>query len=348
MVRICGSEGLGDEDSIIVVLSCTAHNFYGGPARADMVVSLCGPVFIETMGSLGSVLSLTRVCEQPPRGFITLSLAGRGLTRAPRPRLPSSRLLLSFSCSLHLLDQVGCPPRVRLGSWSFLPPVRREHGRKVPRLVSRGPRLRGFPPRSTLSCRGTLKSCHDVVSIIGEEALGPIRDAMDLNALRRKPRMPSMKNTAVAGAESSPSEVEEIRVEATTKRPIETSEFGWGVLHPTLAKDLYTLPSEILMAQATKQIALGHHYQMALLDRVHDAGRLVTLMGNRASHHEAEVAKLKLEGDPEQLATARQQVDELQADNAKLKSGLDELARQSEQAKKELNELREGLAESQR
>ncbi|RZS13043.1 hypothetical protein BHM03_00044568 [Ensete ventricosum] len=34
------------------------------------------------------------------------------------------------------------------------------------------------------------------------------------------------------------------------------SKFGRGVLHPTLAKDLYTLPSEILMAQATKQIAL--------------------------------------------------------------------------------------------
>ncbi|RWW66062.1 hypothetical protein BHE74_00026588 [Ensete ventricosum] len=46
-------------------------------------------------------------------------------------------------------------------------------------------------------------------------------------------------------------------------------------------------------------------------------------------HLEAEVAKLKLEGDPEQLIAARQQVDELQADNAKLKSGLDELARYS-------------------
>ncbi|RZR92245.1 hypothetical protein BHM03_00020520 [Ensete ventricosum] len=74
---------------------------------------------------------------------------------------------------------------------------------------------------------------------------------------------------------------------------------GGGVLHPTLAKDLYTLLSEILMAQAAKQIALGHHYHMALLDSVHDEGRLVTLMGNRASHLEAKIAKLKMEGDPE-------------------------------------------------
>ncbi|RZR82487.1 hypothetical protein BHM03_00008929 [Ensete ventricosum] len=39
---------------------------------------------------------------------------------------------------------------------------------------------------------------------------------------------------------------------------------------------------------------------------------------------------------------------ELQADNAKLKSKLEEPARQSEQADKELNELLEDLAETQR
>ncbi|RZR82488.1 hypothetical protein BHM03_00008930 [Ensete ventricosum] len=76
-------------------------------------------------------------------------------------------------------------------------------------------------------------------------------------------------------------------------------EFGQGVLHPMLAKDLYTLLSEILMAHAAKQIALGHQYHMALLDRVHDAGHLVILMGNQTSHLEVEIAKLKSEGDPE-------------------------------------------------
>ncbi|RWW86008.1 hypothetical protein BHE74_00005273 [Ensete ventricosum] len=79
--------------------------------------------------------------------------------------------------------------------------------------------------------------------------------------------------------------------------PEAASRFDQGVLHPTLAKNLYTLPSEVLIARATKQIAL--------------------------------------------------QVDELQADNAKLRSGVDELTGQLEQADKELNELWEGLAESQ-
>ncbi|RWW66534.1 hypothetical protein BHE74_00026091 [Ensete ventricosum] len=145
---------------------------------------------------------------------------------------------------------------------------------------------------------------------------------MDLNVLCRKPRISSRKNPSTAGAKSSPPKVEEIRVETTTKRPVKSSApdqatadrpgnlgVRAGGFAPTLAKDLYTLPSEILMAQAAKQIALGHHYQMALLDRVHDTGHL--------------------------------------ADNAKLKSELEELTHQSDQADKELNELRESLAESQ-
>ncbi|RZR71362.1 hypothetical protein BHM03_00004840 [Ensete ventricosum] len=71
-------------------------------------------------------------------------------------------------------------------------------------------------------------------------------------------------------------------------------------------------------------------------------------MGNRASLLEAELEKLKSERDSEQLARARQRVDKLEADNAKLRSGLDELSGRLEEADKELNELWEGLVESQR
>ncbi|RRT65598.1 hypothetical protein B296_00012403 [Ensete ventricosum] len=41
-------------------------------------------------------------------------------------------------------------------------------------------------------------------------------------------------------------------------------EFDRGVLHPTLAKDLYTLPSEVLIAQATKQIMLNESLKAEL------------------------------------------------------------------------------------
>ncbi|RRT38855.1 hypothetical protein B296_00053894 [Ensete ventricosum] len=49
--------------------------------------------------------------------------------------------------------------------------------------------------------------------------------------------------------------------------------FGRGVLHPYLAKDLYILPSKILMAQAAKQIVLAdkelNEAQAALADSQH-------------------------------------------------------------------------------
>ncbi|RWW70736.1 hypothetical protein BHE74_00021567 [Ensete ventricosum] len=71
-------------------------------------------------------------------------------------------------------------------------------------------------------------------------------------------------------------------------------------------------------------------------------------MGNQASLLEVELEKLRSQRDPKQLARAKQQVGELEADNAKLKSGLNELSGQLDEANKELNELREGLVESQR
>ncbi|RWW77822.1 hypothetical protein BHE74_00013978 [Ensete ventricosum] len=132
-----------------------------------------------------------------------------------------------------------------------------------------------------------MKSYYDIASIITEESLRLIRERYSI--------------------------LEEYALRAPSPNQ--------GVVHSTLAKELYILPSEVLIAEAAKQIALGHHYQMALLDRVHDVG-LVTIMGNRASHLEVEIKKLKSEGDLEQLAAAHQRVVELQANNAKIMSEL--------------------------
>ncbi|RZR86117.1 hypothetical protein BHM03_00013234 [Ensete ventricosum] len=244
---------------------------------------------------------------------------------------------------------------------------------------------------------------------------------MDLNVLRKKPRMPSRKSAPAARPGSTQPEVEVIHMETSAKRPVgmrkhksrhgegssrratrgkesevfaedssptyrrpksmkdlcgmrvheddegyyvlqmadwaprdssaamqvrwpnlsyqakvwddseAASEFGRGVLHPTLAKNLYTLPSEFLIDRAAKQIAL-----MALLDRVHDSGRLVTHMGNRASLLEAEIEKLKMEGDPEQLTIARQGMKEQRADRQKANDELLKLMRENEFLKVEL------------
>ncbi|RRT63216.1 hypothetical protein B296_00027514 [Ensete ventricosum] len=102
---------------------------------------------------------------------------------------------------------------------------------------------------------------------------------MDLNVLRKKPRMSSEKSAPTAGHKSTQPEVEAIHMETSAKRP-----FGSPV------------PDQVAVSRPSKW---GHHYHKALLDRVHDLGRLVTHMGNRASLLEVELKKLKTKRDPE-------------------------------------------------
>ncbi|RZS10192.1 hypothetical protein BHM03_00041376, partial [Ensete ventricosum] len=91
-------------------------------------------------------------------------------------------------------------------------------------------------------------------------------------------------------------------------------EFERGLLHPQLARELYTLPSEVLLARAAKEMVLvssqplsrhrkfsfdrvlinccsvqSQHLQMALFDRVHDVGRLITFMDYWISHLQQEL-----------------------------------------------------------
>ncbi|RWW66531.1 hypothetical protein BHE74_00026095 [Ensete ventricosum] len=194
---------------------------------------------------------------------------------------------------------------------------------------------------------------------------------MDLNVLRKKPRMSSGKSAPATGAESSQPEVEVIHVETSAKRPVgrELSASGSGKRIGGFNEGLvpHLPPTEINEGSVRLGVQLGCvapnpglvPLHLALgdphgpgdeanhADRVYDVGRLVTHMGNRASLLEAKIEKSKIEGYPEQLAAARRQVDELQADNAKLRSRLDELTSRLEQADEELNELQAGLAESQ-
>ncbi|RZS27713.1 hypothetical protein BHM03_00061231 [Ensete ventricosum] len=62
-----------------------------------------------------------------------------------------------------------------------------------------------------------------LVSVEVQALFPPELCAMDLNALRRKPKMSGGKNSSATRAESSPSEVEEISVETTPKRLVGSS-----------------------------------------------------------------------------------------------------------------------------
>ncbi|RZR98109.1 hypothetical protein BHM03_00027420 [Ensete ventricosum] len=178
-----------------------------------------------------------------------------------------------------------------------------------------------------------------------------------------KPRVLSRKNTLASGIESSPPEVEEVRVETMTKRPAESptpnqaatgrpgkrvkivvrkhkSHHGEGSSRATAREKELKAPAEEdsspsyrrlrsmkdLCGTRVPQCKLGGRISrtwqksrtggfapdpgkgslhLALRDphspsnEANRAGRLVTIMGNRASLLEVEIDKLKTERDPE-------------------------------------------------
>ncbi|RZS13567.1 hypothetical protein BHM03_00045168 [Ensete ventricosum] len=94
-------------------------------------------------------------------------------------------------------------------------------------------------------------------------------------------------------------------------------EFERGLLHPQLVRELYTLLSE-----------------MALFDRVHDAGRLITFMDYRISHLQQELDALKSRGGPEAVAKAEERASELEQELEKTKRERDEALQRSRPPKK--------------
>ncbi|RZR76158.1 hypothetical protein BHM03_00000785 [Ensete ventricosum] len=120
-------------------------------------------------------------------------------------------------------------------------------------------------------------------------------------------------------------------------------EFERGLLHPQLARELYTLLSEVLMARAAMEMVL-----MALFDRVHDAGRLITFMDYRIKQLQEELDALKSNIGPEAVAKAEERTSELREELEKTKrERSDELLRRKA-SEKELHEVRSHLGDAQR
>ncbi|RRT40175.1 hypothetical protein B296_00035154 [Ensete ventricosum] len=150
-------------------------------------------------------------------------------------------------------------------------------------------------------------------------------------------------------------------------------EFERGLLHPQLARELYTLPSKVLLARAAKEMVLvssrplyrhrkfsfdrvlinccsvqSQHFQMALFDRVHDVGRFITFMDYRISQLQQELDALKSGGGPEAVAKGEERASELEQELEKTKWERDKVLQRLEASEKELSKVQSNLAEFQR
>ncbi|RWV80393.1 hypothetical protein GW17_00058348 [Ensete ventricosum] len=94
--------------------------------------------------------------------------------------------------------------------------------------------------------------------------------------------------------------------------------FKRGLLHPQLARELYTLPSEVLLARAAEEMVLQ------------------------------ELDALKSGGSPEAVAKAEERASELEQELEKTKRERDEALQRLEASEKELNEVWSNLAKIQR
>ncbi|RRT36885.1 hypothetical protein B296_00039960 [Ensete ventricosum] len=92
----------------------------------------------------------------------------------------------------------------------------------------------------------------------------------------------------------------------------------WGLLHPLLMRELYTLPSEVLLARATKEMVLQ------------------------------EIDALKSRGGPKAVAAVEECASELEKELEKTKREQDEVLQRLEASDKELNKVQSNLSEIQK
>ncbi|THU72788.1 hypothetical protein C4D60_Mb04t15870 [Musa balbisiana] len=95
-----------------------------------------------------------------------------------------------------------------------------------------------------------------------------------------------------------------------------------GGLHPDIARDLYVMPSETLLSKSAKSLLWGHHYVAALMDRVRDAGRVITALGARNAELRRQMDEVRAGAGPEAVAAVEQRALGLEAEVERLRTEL--------------------------
>ncbi|XP_018675334.2 uncharacterized protein LOC108951563 [Musa acuminata AAA Group] len=107
-----------------------------------------------------------------------------------------------------------------------------------------------------------------------------------------------------------------------------------GALHPDMARDLYVLPSEVLLNKSAQSLIWGLHYATALMDRVHDAGRVIGGLVNRNVELHRQVEEVRAGAGPEAVAAVEKRAAEFEAEAARLRSELEAAKKANEELQK--------------
>ncbi|RRT76816.1 hypothetical protein B296_00023483 [Ensete ventricosum] len=103
-----------------------------------------------------------------------------------------------------------------------------------------------------------------------------------------------------------------------------SANYARGVLIPRVAADLYSSSSEVPIDWALKSMVLSQHYCMTLVDHVHDAGQVISVMDNKTEGLKKEITDLKVESRLEAIVVAEQRAFRAQALADHLKTELEE------------------------
>uniref|UniRef100_A0A804K6Z6 Uncharacterized protein n=1 Tax=Musa acuminata subsp. malaccensis TaxID=214687 RepID=A0A804K6Z6_MUSAM len=96
--------------------------------------------------------------------------------------------------------------------------------------------------------------------------------------------------------------------------------FARGRLHPDMAPDLYTVPSDVLLGKSAKSLLWSHHYTTVLMDRVRDASRALGVLSDRNAELRRQLEEVRAGAAPEAVAAAEQRASDLEAEVSRLSS----------------------------
>ncbi|RRT50164.1 hypothetical protein B296_00026297 [Ensete ventricosum] len=122
-----------------------------------------------------------------------------------------------------------------------------------------------------------------------------------------------------------------------------SEEYLLGALHPTLVKQVYECSSEELMNRAGKSVVWGLHFVSALIDRVHDAGRLVWNQHEKILALHAANKELKASIGQELAAVAERRVKEMEVEFERMRAELESHRSQRRELEQEVGLLRSSL-----